>query len=728
MLTRKSANPLLRQLIPHRTAATNPVTRYARWIALSSLAFASLTAATLAATLPVIPLPVTMTNRQGVFTLCPGQPVPGVPARAATKIYVDSASLQNGQYLAMMLFRSTGNEFVVATNAAAGPIRGAVLLTTVNALSTLGAEGYELSIAPDSVVVRAPAQAGVFYGVQSLLQLLPPQIMSPQPVTGVAWTAPCVYIQDYPRFPWRGVMLDVSRHFVDKQEVKRVLDGLALHKINRFHWHLTDDHGWRIQINYAPSMTLTASTNTGAWRTGIDYGQNPAASPAWNSLGKYGGYYTQNDIREVVAYAQQRYITVVPEIEIPAHCSAALVSYPSLGCGNPGSYYNMDNINYGYTLFSLAGSNTVTGTLTPNWTFFTNVLTEVMGLFPGQYIHCGGDEVTATGDHQWTSYAPDANQITALGITGTTTAKIQAYQRWLTTNLTAFLRSNGRTLCGWSEIEAAGTITNAVLFEWETLDGNLTASNGQPVVICPNGINYYEEDDANTTLNEPFFQVGSSASYATVSGVYNFEPVPSTLNAPWTTNIIGAQVNLWTEFVPSALNVEYKIFPRACAESEVTWTPKAQKNYSGFTTRLVTDEQRLAAMGLNYNRQTNTVIGSWGPSVPTTATTVNYDITSYVTKAGEVDVSFAYTSGSDGLNVYWVKLLENGTQVDMNTFSGFAGLANYTQTGSSYGGVAYYIVHLPAFHAGSTYTIQASIAEQGSNASSSGNVYLPNWN
>jgi hexosaminidase len=267
-----------------------------------------------------------------------------------------------------------------------------------------------------------------------------------------------------------------------------------------------------------------------------------------------------------------------------------------------------------------------------------------------------------------------------------------------------------------------------VLFEWETLDGNLTASNGQPVVICPNGINYYEEDDANTTLNEPFFQVGSSASYATVSGVYNFEPVPSTLNAPWTTNIIGAQVNLWTEFVPSALNVEYKIFPRACAESEVTWTPKAQKNYSGFTTRLVTDEQRLAAMGLNYNRQTNTVIGSWGPSVPTTATTVNYDITSYVTKAGEVDVSFAYTSGSDGLNVYWVKLLENGTQVDMNTFSGFAGLANYTQTGSSYGGVAYYIVHLPAFHAGSTYTIQASIAEQGSNASSSGNVYLPNWN
>ena len=714
MFDRKSADPVLRQLFPqHRPAA-------AHWIA-SLLAFAFLTAGTLASTLPIIPLPVTMTNLPGVFTLCPSQTIAGVPARAATRIFVDSASLQNGQYLAMMLFRSTGYEFIVATNSAAGPIRGALLLTTVNALSNLGAEGYELTIAPDSVVVRAPAQAGVFYGVQTLLQLFPPQILSPQPVTGVAWTAPCVYIQDYPRFPWRGVMLDVSRHFVDKQEVKRVLDGLALHKINRFHWHLTDDHGWRMQINSYPALTLTATTNTGAWRTGIDYGQNPAASPAWNSLGKYGGYYTQDDLREVVAYAQQRYITVVPEVEFPAHCSAALVSYPlSLGCGNAGSQYNMDNINYSYTLFSLA----------TNWVFFTNVLTEVMNVFPGQYIHCGGDEVTQTGDTQWTTYAPDANQMTALGITtGSTTTKIRAYQRWFTTNLTAFLRSNGRTLVGWSEIEAAGTITNAVLMEWETLDGNQTASNGQAVVMAPNGINYYQEDDANTTFNEPFFQVGSAPDYATVSGVYNYEPIPSTLNPPWTTNIIGAQVNLWTEFVPSALNVEYRIFPRACAESEVTWTPKAQKNYSDFTTRLATDEQRLAAMGLNCNRETNTLIGTWGPSVPTSATSVSYNITPYVTKGGEIDLSFACTSLSyDGLNVYWVKLLENGTQVDMNTFTGFAGGANYTQTGSSFGGVAYYVVHLPAFHPGSTYTIQASIAEHGSSAYTTGNVYLPNWN
>lgn len=677
----------------------------------------------LAATLPIIPLPVTMTPRPGVFTLCPSQPVPGAPALATVQIVVDSASLQNGQYLAMMLYRSTGFQFNVVTNGAAGPVRNAILLTTVNGLSNLRAEGYELTVAPDSVVVRAPGQAGVFYGLQSLFQLFPLQILSTQPVTGIPWTAACVYIQDQPRFAWRGMMLDVSRHFVDKVEVERILDGLALHKINTFHWHLTDDHGWRVEIKSYPALTAAAATNSGAFRTGIDYGQNPASSTAWNAYGKYGGYYSQDDIREVVAYAVQRHITVVPEVEFPAHCTAALVAYPSLGCGNPDttSYYDMDNIHYGYTLFSLAGPG--------SWQFFTTVLTELMDMFPGQYIHTGGDEVIATGDTQWTTYSYDAQQMTSLGIsTSGGQASRRSYQRWFSTNLVAFLQSHGRTMCGWSEIEDSAIITNAVLLEWETDKGNLAASNGQYVVMCPNGINYYEQHDAFTLTNEPFFQVGSSPAYKSISDVYNYEPIPANLNAPYTTNIIGAQLNLWTEFVPGPLNVEYKVFPRMCAEAEVAWTPKAQKNYTDFTTRLSMDVQRLAQMGLNYNRETNTLIGTWGPSVPTSPTTVNYDITTYVTKAGEVDVSFIYTGGSDGLNVYSVALLENGVPVDSNTFRGFAGLANYTQTGNALGGVAYYPLHLPVFHPGSTYTIQASISEQGSSASSNGKVFLPNWN
>jgi hexosaminidase len=570
-------------------------------------------------------------------------------------------------------------------------------------------------------VIRAPGGSGVFYGVQSFLQLLPPQIFAQQPVTGVPWTAGCVYIQDQPRFAWRGVMLDVSRHFFTKDDIKHVLDGVALQKLNVFHWHLTDDHGWRIEINSYPTLTATASTNTGAWRTGIDYGQNPAAGAPYNSFGKYGGYYTQNDIREIVAYAKQRHITVVPEIEFPAHCSAALVSYPALGCGNAASKYNMDNISYGFTLFSLAGPG--------SWTFFTNVLTEVMGLFPGQYIHCGGDEVIATTDRQWTNYTYDAAQMTALGIdTSGGSASIQKYQRWFSTNICNFLQSNGRSMVGWSEFEAAGTITNAVLMDWLGSYASTTASNGQYVVMAPNGINYYEMTNANTIQYEPYFQVGTAPATNSLANIYNYEPVPSNLNAAYTNYILGAQCNLWTEFVPSAQNVQYKMFPRLCAEAEVTWTPKAQKNYADFLNRLAVHEQRLAQMGINYNRENITQIGSWGPSVPTTATTVSYDITPVLTKSGEIDVSFAYTAGSDGINVYWVTLLENGTPVDTNTFTGFAGLGLYTQTGNGLGGVAYYILHLPVFHPGASYTIQASIAEHGTHSSSSGEVFLPNWN
>src|SRR5438874_1896108 len=223
---------------------------------------ACLLAANVSASNPsIIPLPVQMQIRSGIFTLCPTQKVAGAIAQATTKILVDSSSLESGQFLAATLLKSTGYRFAVATNGSGGPIRGAILLTTNNALSTLGAEGYELTVAPDSVVIRAPGQSGVFYGVQSLLQLFPQQIMARTPAAGVLWTAPCVYIQDQPRFPWRGVMLDVSRHFVDKTEVERILDGLALYKINTFHWHLTDDHGWRLEINSYPRLTVTTATN-----------------------------------------------------------------------------------------------------------------------------------------------------------------------------------------------------------------------------------------------------------------------------------------------------------------------------------------------------------------------------------------------------------------------------------------------------------------------------------
>ena len=668
----------------------------------------------------IIPLPVTMQTRPGVFTLGPNVASPNSNSRATRKIFVDAASAQTGQYLAMMLSRSTGYQFSIVTNNAVGPVHNVILLTTVNALGTLGNEGYELTVAPDSVVIRAPQQAGMFWGVQSLLQLFPTQILSPQPVSGVAWTAPCVFIQDYPRFAYRGVMLDVARHFVDKQEIEKILDGLVLHKINQFHWHLCDDHGWRIEIKSYPFLTGDGlTTNTGAFRTSIDYGLPHLSSTAWNSAGRYGGYYTQDDIKEVVAYATQRHINIVPEIEFPAHCSAALVSYPAWGCGNAASVYNMDSIGYSHTLFSIANS----------WpTVFTNILTEVCNLFPSQYIHCGGDEVSATGDGQWESYSPDVNLMSAVGV-----STIIGYQHYLTTNLVAFLQSKGRTMGGWSEIEDYQIVNGALLYEWETDKAANAAAAGNPVVMCPNGINYYEVSSTQTnpyaTNVEPYFIVGGTPSYKTVSTVYNYDPVASSgATGTATNNIIGGQLNLWTENVPGPMNVEYKIFPRMCAQAEATWTPLAQKGLSGFTTRLAIDEQRLGQMGLNYNKENIPLIGTWGPTISTSGTSATYDITSNVTKAGEIDISFAYQSGANAATVSNAILLENGVQIDADNHSGRAG-ANFPNgfTQASTLILPYYIFHLKTYHPGSTYTIQCTLTGVGGTAST-GNVYMPNWN
>jgi hexosaminidase len=659
----------------------------------------------------IIPLPQQVQARPGTFTLCPSQAAPNATALAARRIVVDPASFETGQYLAALLARSTGNQFAVVTNGAAGPIRGALQLTTVNAASDLGTEGYELTVAPDSVVVRAPAQAGVFYGVQSFLQLLPPQIMSPQPVSNAAWTAPCVYIKDRPRFSWRGAMLDVSRHFFDKQEIERVLDAMAMHKLNVLHWHLVDDQGWRIQILSYPLLT-----QTGAWRNSMNYGQNPRASGAYNAAGKYGGYYTQDDIREVVAYAGQRHILVVPEIELPAHCTAGLASYPQFGCGNPGSSYNMDSINYSISLYSLAGPGC--------WTFFTNILSEVMGLFPSPYIHCGGDEVVATGDSQWKTYSYDKAQMQALGINPSQSGSppIIAYQHWFSTNLAAFLKANGRTMIGWSEFEAGGIVTNAVLMDWQT-GGNsyavAAASAGQDVVMSPENTCYVNFCQTTNLSYEPRFIVGGSPSYLSVKTLYNFEPMPASLPAQYTNHILGAQCNLWTEYVPSPLNLEFKLFPRMGALSEITWTAAALKNYSDFTNRLTTLQQRLDQMGINYNREFLPQVGSWTGPMSTSPTTVTYDITPYVTRNGEIDITFYYTTGNNGLNIYSVALLENGAQVDINTYTGFAGLG--------YTALPYYVLRLPWFHPGSTYTIRASVAGVGG-TDSNGKVFFSNWN
>ncbi|HWF19291.1 MAG TPA: beta-N-acetylhexosaminidase [Verrucomicrobiae bacterium] len=683
----------------------------------------------------IIPLPEQMQVNAGTFTLCPTTSALGVPAHATTQILVDSNSLATGEYLASLLFRSTGYEFQIATNNGSNAVKGAILLTTVGANTSLGAEGYELTVAPDSVVSRAPAEAGVFYGVQSLLQLLPPQILSVRPVTGVAWVAPCVYIKDQPRFSWRGYMMDESRHFFGKQEVKKFMDAMALQKMNTIHWHLVDDEGWRIQILAYPLLTQTSGWRNGwtnSQNNGVDFGQNPRASTATNGIGQYGGFYTQDEIREIVAYAQQRHITIVPEIEMPAHCTSGLYAYPRYGCGNPQSAYIMDvnsteNINYHVSLFSLGTNTASTNAGVP---FLENILTEVAGLFPGPYIHCGGDEVIATGDTQWTNFPTDSNQLAALGITGTAHNEIIAYQHWFSTNIAAFLKSKGKTMMGWSEFEAGGTVNNAVLEDWETGSSSYavaTAEAGQPVVMAPNAytyLNYYmSSNNLGSGEYPPFEPYFNSHTYLTLSNVYGFEPVPTNLPAQYTSNILGAECAEWAEYIPSTLNEEFKAFPRLCALAEVEWTQPMQKNYTNFTQRLVAHEQRLTAMGMNYDATNGIVIGTWGPSVPTNTsppTSAMYDITPYVQSAGDINLDFHYTSGSKAINVYSASLLVNGAQVDVDTnYIGYSGL--------SAANLPYFILHLKTFQPGATYSIQTYYAGYGG-TNSNGKVYMVNWN
>jgi len=661
-----------------------------------------------AATPAIIPLPEQMMQLQpGIFTLCPAQPIPGPSAQATTRILTDAASEQTGQYLAELLLRSTGYQFQVQTNLGLTAVEGTILLTTVNALTNLGPEGYELTVTPDSVVIRAPAEVGVFYGVQSLLQLLPPEVFAQRPAQGVVWTIPCVYMQDKPRFPWRGWMLDSVRHFFEKDEVKELLDVMALHKLNMFHWHLDDDSGWRVEIKKWPLLAQGS-----AWRTNTMFGLNPRASTTWReggTNGNYGGYYTQDEVREIVEYATQRYITIVPEIEMPGHSSSALAAYPQFACGCPTCYngpYSLSVTSYVGGVFCVARPETMS--------FLQDVLTEIMELFPGPFIHIGGDEVNSSN---WQRHSLDQALMSSLGI-----SSYQQYQRHFTQQIANWIHSQGRTMIGWSEILNGGMVTNAALMDWLNTHAVEMASSGQYVVMAPSStlyINKYETGGSygNGVLwsNEPPAQPG----YVPLANVYAYEPIPASLPAAYTNYILGAEGPCWSERIPSLLNMEFRLYPRLSAIAEVDWTPAALKNYTDFTSRLAVHKQRLQQRGINYNPSaTPPEIASWSPAqTPASYSILSWDITSRVTGPGEFDVSFCWKSGAHGLDIAWAGLLENGMEVDRDTHAGFTGAAPTKPT---------YVLRLPAYRHGATYTLSAFVQGRGG-TDSSGIVYKTNW-
>ena len=514
-----------------------------------------------ASPIAIIPAPVNTEMREGQFQFTP-----------ASRIVAGSKFKNEAQLLAARLRPATGFGLKIKS-ATIKPAAGNILLTTNGADASLGAEGYELSVTTNGVVIRATTAAGIFYGAQSLLQLLPPEIFSAKPVREMAWTIPCVEISDSPRFAWSGFMLDVSRHFFTKAEVKQALDLMALYKLNTFHWHLVDDQGWRIQIKKYPKLT-----SVGAWRDDIGFGLDPKSATAYDKHGHYGGFYTQRDIREIVAYAAARHITVVPEIEMPGHSSAALTAYPQFACAN--ARIAMSDKGGVFTGVYCAGNDAT-------FAFLENVLAEVAHLFPGKYIHIGGDEVVKSN---WRNCAECQLRIKTENLKDE--RELQAY---FIRRIEKIVNAHGKNLIGWSEIREGGLAPSAALMDW--IGGGVeSAASGHDVVMTPTKYCYFDHYQSTNHAAEP----KAIGGFLPLERVYQFEPLPEKLAPEFHPHVLGGQANLWTEYVPNLRQIEYMMFPRLGALAEVDWSPKEARDWENFKTRAALNEKRLAAMGVNY--------------------------------------------------------------------------------------------------------------------------------
>lgn len=447
---------------------------------------------------------------------------------------------------------------------------------TVNIDAFSSPEHYILDITDKNISIRGKHAPAVFYGIQSLRQLLPAHVelrdYSRVPM-GTEWVVPVQLINDAPRFGWRGMHLDVGRHFMPVSFVKKYIDLLALHKMNTFHWHLTEDQGWRIAIDKYPLLT-----EIGAWRDSTLIGNY--GSGRYDNI-RYGGYYTKEDIREVIEYATSRYITIVPEIEMPGHASAALAAYPEFGCQDLEHEYKVQST---WGIFPEIFCPTE-----ETFSFLKDILTEVMELFPGPFIHIGGDE--AMKDHwQASQIAQDIMRREGL-------ADEHELQSYFIRRIDAFLDAKGRRLVGWDEILEGGLAPNATVMSWRGESGGIAAAQmGHDAVMSPTGFAYFDYYQSENRANEPI----AIGGFLPLERVYGYEPIPAELSEELHPHILGAQGNVWTEYMKSEEKVEYMAFPRLIAMSEVVWSPKDMRNYDGFIDRLRSYLVRLDLLDVHY--------------------------------------------------------------------------------------------------------------------------------
>ena len=504
----------------------------------------------------IIPMPQSLVQNEGEFRL-----------NGKTGFYASTPEAKTvASFFASRISKSTGNAMTIIDSESSKN----VISLLIDASLDVNDEGYTLDVTPSAVVVKAKTPHGLFYGMQSFMQLLPAEIEDSKIAEKVSWSAPCVTVKDEPRFGYRGIMLDPVRHFMSVEEVKRNLDVLALFKINRMHWHLTDDQGWRIEIKKYPKLT-----EVGAVRV---EGEGH----------KYGGFYTQEQIKDVVKYAAERFITVIPEIEIPGHEMAAIAAYPELSC--TGQQYS-PRIIWGVEDIVLCAGKEST------FEFFEDVFKEVVELFPSEYIHIGGDECPKT---EWKKCPLCQKRIREEGLTAkdghSAEERLQSY---FVQRVEQILAKYGKKIIGWDEILEGGLAPTATVMSWRGEKGGIASANmGHDVIMTPNSNGMYIDHFQGDYKIEPV----AIGGYTLPKRIYDYDPIPDTLARENKGHFIkGVQCNTWSEYMYTNDIREYRTYPRILALSEIAWTETKNKNYEDFERRLNNAYVRLDGHGVNYH-------------------------------------------------------------------------------------------------------------------------------
>ncbi len=522
----------------------------------------------------IIPLPVSVQTAAGNFTL------------AANTAITYTSNDDGVQMVAGFLSK----KIAIATGFVISPKFAGTTFATTNSISfniisdaSLGNEGYALTVTPNAVVINAGKAAGLFYGMQSLLQLLPKEIESDKKVTSVVWSVPCVNIKDYPRFGWRAMMLDVSRHFFTKEEVESYIDNMVKYKFNLFHFHLTDDQGWRVEIKSYPNLT-----KVGAWRAQRYGAWGNTKAPTPDEPKTYGGFYTQEDIKEIVQYAKDRFVTVLPEIDVPGHSMAALAAYPELSC-TAGTY--AVNASEETQVWLPSGNKAlIDNTLCPAnenvYTFLDKVFGELAQLFPFEYIHMGGDE---TAKNFWEKSDAVKALMQKEGL-----KNYEEVQSYFVKRVEKIIQSKGKKLMGWDEILEGGLAPEASVMSWRGMKGGIEAAKqGHHVVMAPLDYTYVDLMQGDAYVEPPEFAT------LLLSQAYKFEPVPPGVDPKF---ILGGEGCLWSEHTTNMRAAGYLLWPRTLAVSESVWTPAERKNWPDFVARVENQFDRMDVAKMRYSR------------------------------------------------------------------------------------------------------------------------------